>query len=85
MGFYENRILPRLLDLAMRQEQLTAYRRRWVPEASGRVLEIGVGSGRNLPFYGSAATEVIGLDASAADSSRWRALRWPRARRHRSS
>ena len=65
MGFYENRILPRLLDLAMRQEQLTAYRRRLVPEARGRVLEIGVGSGRNLPFYGSAATEVVGLDASA--------------------
>ena len=65
MGFYENRILPRLLDLAMRQEQLTVYRRRLVPEARGRVLEIGVGSGRNLPFYGSAATEVIGLDASA--------------------
>lgn len=65
MGFYENRILPRLLDFAMRQKQLTAYRRRIVPEASGRVLEIGVGSGRNLPFYGSAATEVIGLDTSA--------------------
>jgi ubiquinone/menaquinone biosynthesis C-methylase UbiE len=65
MSFYDDRILPRLLDFAMRQEQLTAYRRRWVPEASGRVLEIGVGSGRNLPFYGAAATEVIGLDSSA--------------------
>jgi ubiquinone/menaquinone biosynthesis C-methylase UbiE len=65
VGFYENRILPRLLDFAMRQEQLTAYRRRLVPEARGRVLEIGVGSGRNLPFYGSLATEVIGLDPSA--------------------
>lgn len=65
MGFYDDRILPRLLDLAMRQEQLSAYRRRLVPQARGRVLEIGVGSGRNLPFYGAAATEVIGLDASA--------------------
>jgi ubiquinone/menaquinone biosynthesis C-methylase UbiE len=65
MGFYETRILPHLLHLAMRQENLAAYRRRWVPAARGRVLEIGVGSGLNLPFYTAAATEVIGLDASA--------------------
>lgn len=64
MGFYETRILPHLLHLAMRQENLAAYRRRWVPAAHGRVLEIGVGSGLNLPFYTEAATEVIGLDAS---------------------
>jgi len=65
MGFYENRILPRLLDFAMRQEQLVEYRRRCAGAARGRVLEIGVGSGRNLPFYGAGTTEVIGLDPSA--------------------
>jgi ubiquinone/menaquinone biosynthesis C-methylase UbiE len=64
MSFYAERVLPRLLHLVMRQENLAAYRRRWVPEARGRVLEIGVGSGLNLPLYGDAASEVIGLDTS---------------------
>ena len=44
MGLYENRILPYLVHLSMRQETLSAYRRRGVPSAQGRVLEIGIGS-----------------------------------------
>jgi ubiquinone/menaquinone biosynthesis C-methylase UbiE len=64
MSFYEERILPYLVHLSMRQSTLTAYRRRLVPSAEGRVLEIGVGSGLNLPFYASSATHVIGLDPS---------------------
>ena len=51
MGFYEDRILPWLIDLAMRNARLGAYRSRVVPAASGRVLEVGIGSGLNLPFY----------------------------------
>jgi hypothetical protein len=43
MGFYENRILPYLVHLSMRQETFSAYRRRVVPPANGRVLEIGIG------------------------------------------
>jgi ubiquinone/menaquinone biosynthesis C-methylase UbiE len=65
MGFYRNRILPYLVHLAMRQETLSAYRRRAVPAAQGRVLEIGIGSGLNLPFYADAAMPIIGLDPSA--------------------
>ncbi len=64
MGFYEDRILPHLLHLAMRRDTFSAYRRRLVPSARGRVLEIGVGSGLNLPLYTHAATHVIGLDRS---------------------
>lgn len=66
MSFYERRVLPRLLDLAMRQRQLGRYRRQIVPQARGRVLEIGIGSGLNLPFYGNAAETILGLDPSAA-------------------
>ena len=62
MGFYGERVLPHLLNLAMRNQDLAAYRRRVVPAARGRVLEIGIGSGLNLPFYGSEADGVIGLD-----------------------
>lgn len=65
MSFYNDRVLPRLLNLAMRNKGLEAYRRRLVPAAEGRVLEIGIGSGLNLPFYGPGVTEVVGLDPSA--------------------
>ena len=65
MSFYNDRVLPHLLSLAMRNKDLEAYRRRLVPAAEGRVLEIGIGSGLNLPFYGPAVVEVIGLDPSA--------------------
>ena len=51
MGFYQDRIVPYLTDLSMRQQRLAAYRSRVVPAAEGRVLEIGVGSGSILPFY----------------------------------
>jgi protein-L-isoaspartate O-methyltransferase len=64
MGFYATRILPRLVDFGMRQEVLADYRRRVVPAARGRVLEVGVGSGLNLARYTHAATLVMGLDTS---------------------
>lgn len=65
MSLYGDWVLPHLLNLAMRHSNLAAYRSRVVPAAQGRILEIGIGSGLNLPFYGSGVTEVIGLDPSA--------------------
>ena len=64
MGFYNEVVLPWLIDLAMRKEDLVGYRQRVIGAAQGRVLEIGVGSGLNLPFYGPGVTEIIGLDPS---------------------
>jgi ubiquinone/menaquinone biosynthesis C-methylase UbiE len=64
MGFYQDRILPHLLDFAMRQETFSEYRRRLVSGAHGLVLEIGVGSGLNLPLYTQEAGHVFGLDTS---------------------
>jgi ubiquinone/menaquinone biosynthesis C-methylase UbiE len=66
MGFYNDVLLPRLLDQAMRKEDLIGYRRRVVGAAQGRVLEVGIGSGLNLPFYGPGVTEIIGLEPSRA-------------------
>ena len=62
MGLYDRYILPHLLNLAMRNGQLAPYRQRIISRADGRVLEIGIGSGLNLPFYTAATTQVIGLD-----------------------
>ena len=63
MGFYGNHIVPRLVHLAMRNDLLTPYRRRVLSAASGRVLEIGIDSGVNLPFR-TAARQIIGIDPS---------------------
>jgi ubiquinone/menaquinone biosynthesis C-methylase UbiE len=62
MGFYNDIILPRLCDLAMRNEYLLPYRQRVIGAAEGRVIEIGVGSGRNLPFYRPPVKEVVALE-----------------------
>jgi ubiquinone/menaquinone biosynthesis C-methylase UbiE len=64
MGVYERWILPRLLDLAMQSWLLDNYRQRTIETARGLVLEIGVGSALNLPFYGRAVDRVYGLDLS---------------------
>jgi len=64
MGFYIDVILPRLCDLAMRNKQLVPYRERVMGAAEGRVLEIGAGSGRNLPFYGPSAKQILALEPS---------------------
>ena len=81
MGFYDKWIFPRLVDVAMRNSEATRLRAQIVPRARGTVLEIGIGSGLNLPFYGTGVEQLYGLDPSeellAMASKRARAVAFP--------
>ncbi len=65
MRLYDRFVLACLLDWAMQQAQLAPYRKQTIEAARGLVLEIGVGSGLNLPIYGPAVDRVCGIDPSA--------------------
>jgi SAM-dependent methyltransferase len=64
-GFYARYVLPVLIDLAMRNKAARAERARFVPLARGVTLEIGVGSGLNIPYYGPNVETLFVLDPSA--------------------
>jgi ubiquinone/menaquinone biosynthesis C-methylase UbiE len=64
VGFYAKHVLPRLIELAMRNKEAARLRAQWIPQARGDVLEVGIGSGLNLPFYSSEAKRVYGVDPS---------------------
>ena len=65
MSFYEERILPHLINKACSASPNQKQRQKIVPLAEGRVLEIGFGSGLNVPFYDTAKVEMIwGLEPS---------------------
>jgi ubiquinone/menaquinone biosynthesis C-methylase UbiE len=64
MGFYENRILPHIINLAMNTKAIKDERRQCLESVTGTVLEVGFGTGLNLPYYPSAVTKVVGVDPS---------------------
>ncbi len=66
MSFYHERIVPVLIHLAMSNRWLLDYRRRTISAAQGRVLEVGIGSGINLPLYGRSVSGVCGIEPSAS-------------------
>jgi SAM-dependent methyltransferase len=65
MGLYAKYVLPKLIDMACSQPPMTELRSRYVPQATGDVLEIGIGSGLNLAHYAEHARSVTGLDPAA--------------------
>jgi ubiquinone/menaquinone biosynthesis C-methylase UbiE len=62
MKFYDEYVLPHVINLAMRNRDLLPYRKRALRAAQGRVLEIGIGSGLNLRFYPAQVREIVGLE-----------------------
>ncbi len=65
MGFYDRVILPRFINCACGTKPIMKQREKIVPQAEGVVLEIGIGTGLNLPYYAPDRIErLIGLDPS---------------------
>ena len=64
MEAYAKYILPRIIDLVMKNKDMARLRADWVPHAHGDVLEIGIGSGLNLPFYSSEVRRLYGVEPS---------------------
>lgn len=65
MGLYSRYILPKVVHFTCGLKPTMRQRAKVVPHARGRVLEIGIGSGLNLPFYDATkVTKVWGLDPS---------------------
>lgn len=63
MGIYAKYIFPRLLDWSLGNPQMGKYRRRALEPATGETLEIGFGTGLNLPHYPVAVTRLTVIDS----------------------
>jgi ubiquinone/menaquinone biosynthesis C-methylase UbiE len=64
MGFYQEQILPRAIDVLLGGKAMGKLRARALEGVSGTVLEVGFGTGTNLPYYPPEVTEVLAVDPS---------------------
>jgi len=65
MGFYDKYVLPRLVDLGGGTKEIIAERQKCLAEVRGDVLEVGFGTGHNLPYYPSGVRKIVGVDPSS--------------------
>ena len=64
-NWYERNVLPWLIDFACGMKSVSRQRMKVIPQAQGRVLEIGLGTGLNLPFYDTGrVSELVGVEPS---------------------
>lgn len=66
MGLYRDHILPRATDRVMRREEFVAIRARVASGLDGAVLEVGFGSGLNVPHYPPGVSRVLAVDPATA-------------------
>src|SRR5215475_10070603 len=63
MGFYAKYIFPRILDWSAGSREFGEYRRQALEPARGETLEIGFGTGLNLPYYPGTVTRLTAIDS----------------------
>lgn len=62
MGWWTERVVPRLTDLALRSEEIAGLRAEVCAGLRGEVLEVGFGSGLNLPHYPAEVTAIAAVE-----------------------
>jgi ubiquinone/menaquinone biosynthesis C-methylase UbiE len=79
VGVYDDWVLPRIINLAMGTKDVAQERAKALAAVKGRVLEVGFGSGHNLPHYPPGVEQVVGIDPSgeSAKLARKRIARAP--------
>ena len=65
MGFYSNLIIPYCIDFTLSGSTLKKYRQQLLADVSGEILEIGFGTGLNLPHYPDNVTKITTIDPNA--------------------
>ena len=64
MGFYDDRVLPHIINVVMNTKQTRAIRARVCADLKGEILEIGFGTGHNLPFIPASVTRLLAVEPS---------------------
>lgn len=64
MGFYDDRVLPRIINVVMNTGETRKARKRVCADLHGEVLEIGFGTGHNLPFIPASVTRLLAVEPS---------------------
>ena len=64
MGVYEERVLPRLVELTCGGKEMAKFRARTTEGLTGTIVEVGFGSGLNAPVYPPEVTEVLAVEPS---------------------
>lgn len=79
MGLYAEKVFPRLSENALNNRQMGKHRAAALRDVSGEILEIGFGSGSNLPYYPAEVTHLTAIEPSGGMTARAaeRIAQWP--------